>query len=270
MGFFSDRFNRPGPGVSPDEPRKKGFARLFEILGRDFGSFFKAGFLAFLGSIPFMLGMVVAVISHAVLFVVIVGIVGGMIAGTQIVGMADTVLRSLRDEPGFWWATYRRSWKRNFKASLMPGAVCGLVFAVQIFTLFHLNNLGSSPVTLVMAVVSVILSLGLAGYIFPQVALVELPFGGILKNAALLFLGFLPRSAGAMAVNLVYWGFILMFFPATFYLLIFTNFWLPMVPALLIIYQPLDKCFNIEKTISQMREDQLQNALGQDKSDSAE
>ena len=186
-----------------------------------------------------------------------------MIAAPQIVGMADTVLRSLRDEPGFWWATYRRSWKRNLKASLLPGAVFGLVFGVQIFTFFHLTSLGTSVVTLIMAIVSVMLSLGLAGYVFPQVALVELPFGGILKNAALLFLGYLPRSAGAMAVNLVYWGLILLFFPATFYLLFLTNFWLPMVPALLIIYQPLDKSFDIEKTIKQMREDQLQNALNQ-------
>ena len=266
MGFFSNRFNRPGPGVSPEEPRKKGFARLFEILGRDFWSFFKAGFLAFLGSIPFILGTAVAVISHAVLFVVIVGVVGGMIASPQIVGMADTVLRSLRDEPGFWWETYKRSWKRNFKVSLVPGAICGLVFAVQIFTLFHLVSLGVTTSTMIMAIVSVVLSLGLTSYIFPQVALVDLPFSSIFKNAALLFLGYLPRSAGALAVNLVYWGFIVLFFPATFYLLPFTNFWLPMVPSLLIVYKPLEKSFNIEETIKQMREDQLRSALDQDES----
>ena len=38
MSIFSSFFggyNRPGPGVRPDEPRKKGFIRLLEILGRD-------------------------------------------------------------------------------------------------------------------------------------------------------------------------------------------------------------------------------------------
>ena len=36
MGLFfsSDRFTRPGPGVRPDAPRKKGVARLAEIMGR--------------------------------------------------------------------------------------------------------------------------------------------------------------------------------------------------------------------------------------------
>ena len=41
------------------------------------------------------------------------GIIGGLIAGPELSAMADTVLRSLRDEPGYWWETYRRVWKRN-------------------------------------------------------------------------------------------------------------------------------------------------------------
>ena len=68
MGLFSsDRYSRPGPGVNPDTPRKKGMARLLEILGRDLWSFFCAGLLAFAGMLPFVLGMVLAVTSHAVL-----------------------------------------------------------------------------------------------------------------------------------------------------------------------------------------------------------
>ena len=34
-----------------------------------------------------------------------------MIAAPQIVGLNDTILRTLRDEPGYWWETYRRTWK---------------------------------------------------------------------------------------------------------------------------------------------------------------
>lgn len=40
MGLFNFHFDRPGPGVSPDAPRKKGPARFFEILGRDLMSFY--------------------------------------------------------------------------------------------------------------------------------------------------------------------------------------------------------------------------------------
>ena len=145
MGLFSsDRYSRPGPGVNPDTPRKKGMSRLLEILGRDLWSFFCAGLLAFAGMLPFVLGMVLAVTSHAVLLVVLAGVVGGMIAMPELVAMADTVLRSLRDEPGYWWQTYRRVWKRNLKESLLPGAIAGVVFGIQIFTLFHLPDLNAT------------------------------------------------------------------------------------------------------------------------------
>ena len=265
MGLFSsDRYSRPGPGVNPDTPRKKGMSRLLEILGRDLWSFFRAGLLAFAGMLPFVLGMVLAVTSHAVLLVVLAGVVGGMIAMPELVAMADTVLRSLRDEPGYWWQTYRRVWKRNLKESLLPGAIAGVVFGIQIFTLFHLPDLNATVVTWVMLLVSLILTLGLFSYLLPQIALLDLPFFGILKNSALLFLGYLPRSAGAVLIQLVYWALILLFFPLTLYILPLTSVWVPLVPSLLCIYPALNKSFDIEKTITKMREDHLQQALARD------
>ena len=174
MSFLSNLFgyDRPGPGVRPDEPRKKGAARWFEILGRDLGSFFKAGLLALLGFLPFMLLLSLAIASHAVIFVIAAGVVGGALAMPQIVGMADTLLRSLRDEPGFWWVTYRRAWKRNWKGCLVPGMVCGLVIAGQLFTLFHLRPDNDNLLMLVvMLILGMALSVGLTFYIVPQLAL---------------------------------------------------------------------------------------------------
>lgn len=52
MGLFTRNFDKPGPGVSPDAPRKKGAARFFEILGRDFSTIWLAGILAMLGGLP--------------------------------------------------------------------------------------------------------------------------------------------------------------------------------------------------------------------------
>ena len=141
MGLFHQNFDKPGPGVSPDAPRKKGAARFFEILGRDFSTIWMAGLLALISSLPFALLLWLAVSTHSLIPMLAAGILGGMIAAPQIVGLNDTILRSLRDEPGFWWATYRRAWKRNVKASLLPGAVCGLLLAMEIFTAFHLDTL---------------------------------------------------------------------------------------------------------------------------------
>ena len=51
MGLFHQNFDKPGPGVSPDAPRKKGAARFFEILGRDFSTIWMAGLLALILSL---------------------------------------------------------------------------------------------------------------------------------------------------------------------------------------------------------------------------
>lgn len=111
--------------------------------------------------------------------------------------MADTVLRSLRDEPGYWWETYRRVWKRNARESLVPGMLTGLVLSMQIFTLFHMSVISAGIVTWVLLILSFVVTLGLESYIWPQIALLDLPLYGILKNSLLLFLGYLPRSLGA-------------------------------------------------------------------------
>src|SRR5699024_10142945 len=79
----------------------------------------------------------------------------------------------------------------------------------------------------------------------------------LLKNSVLLFLGYLPRTAGAVAVQVVYWGAYLLFYPLTTLVLPFTNFWLPMSLSLLILYIPLDKSFHIEETIRKMRAEDL-------------
>ena len=263
MSIFSSFFggyNRPGPGVRPDEPRKKGFMRLLEILVRGVWCFFKAGLLAYVSMLPLLFGMILAVTTHAVIFVLAAGLIGGMIAAPQLCGMADTILRSLRDEPGYWWPTYRRAWKRNARACLLPGAVFGLILGMQVFTLFHMDSLGTSVISWAILIAGLVLVLGLITYIIPQLALLEMPLAGILKNAILLFLGYLPRSVGAIAVQVVYWGLFLLYFPLSMYILPITNLWLPMVLSLLIVYAPMEKSFNLEATIKQMRDAELENS----------
>lgn len=140
MGFLPNHERTP----ERDLPRKRGFPRFLELLGRDFWKYFKAGFLALLGALPFLIGMSFALQSHVLLFAPAAGVIGGAIAGPGLCGLADTILRSLRNEPGFWWHLYRRAWKRNAKASLLPGALGGGLLAVQGFLLFHAGALGLS------------------------------------------------------------------------------------------------------------------------------
>ena len=255
MGLFNMHYDRPGPGVNPDTPRKKGAARFAEVLGRDMLSFWCAGMLALLSALPFALGLILSLLTHAVLPMLLAGVLGGMIAAPQLTGLHDTILRSLRDEPGYWWATYRRAWKRNLKGSLLPGAVCGLILAMQIFAAWHLGAGQGS--LLAVLVIGLVLLGGLAQYLFAQVALLDLPFASLLKNAVLLFFGYLPRTLLGVLWQGVYWGLLAGFFPFSAPVLLVTGFWLPAALSLMAIYPPLEKSFHIEETIRKMREDEL-------------
>ena len=255
MGLFNMHYDRPGPGVNPDTPRKKGAARFAEVLGRDMLSFWCAGMLALLSALPFALGLILSLLTHAVLPMLLAGALGGMIAAPQLAGLQDTILRSLRDEPGYWWATYRQVWKRNLKGSLLPGAVCGLILAMQIFAAWHLGAGQGS--LLAVLVIGLVLLGGLAQYLFAQVALLDLPFASLLKNAVLLFFGYLPRTLLGVLWQGVYWGLVVAFFPFSAPVLLVTGFWLPALLSLMAIYPPLEKSFHIEETIRKMREDEL-------------
>lgn len=50
--LFGREYMPEGAGVSPDAPRKKGAARLWEILSRDLDGIFLSGTLALLGRAP--------------------------------------------------------------------------------------------------------------------------------------------------------------------------------------------------------------------------
>lgn len=250
MGFFPNLDNAPREGA--ELPRKRGLARLWEMLSRDFMSFFKAGFLALLGAVPFMAGLAFALYSHVAVFALLAGLLGGALAGPQLCGLADTILRSARDEPGFWWHIYKRSWRRSARASLLPGALGGALLSSQIFMLFHAGALGLNPVTGAALVAGFLLVLGLSVYVWPLLALMELPFPLLVKDAALLFLGQLPRSAAALAIEGAYWGVIIWFFPLAVSLLPFTNVWLPTVPAILLVYPGIESAFHIEEQLRQM------------------
>ena len=103
--------------------RKVGVARFFEVLGRDLWPFYKSSFLCVVGFVPGYAALLFSVMAGSLPLSLLSGAVGGLIAGPFLCGMYDTILRALRDEPGYWWHTYRMAWKQNWKDALLPGAL---------------------------------------------------------------------------------------------------------------------------------------------------
>lgn len=256
MAFFDFlRVDRPGPGVRADEPRKKGAARFAEVFRRDGFTFYLSGALALLSALPFIGGVWLAIVTQSLLILLLAGILGGMLAAPQLCGLCDTVLRSLRDEPGYWWATYCRAWKRNAKATVAPGAIFGTLLAACVFALCYA---GGNTVVSIASIVGIFLLLGVAQFVFAQLALLDLPLLAILKNALFLFLGYLPRAVLGAVWQLAYCCVLLLIFPYSTVLLFVTGFWLPVLLALMAIYPVLDKTFQLEEKIKAMRDAELQ------------
>lgn len=243
MGFFYNYDEVP----QEDQPRKRGLARLWEMLGRDFMSFFVAGFLALVGMLPLAGGTVFALYVRRAALAPILGLAGGLIAGPQLCALADAILRSLRDDSGSWWRAYRQAWRRSVRAALLPGALGGSLLSTQIFLLFSAGVLGSPAPVGVALMTGLLLTLGLSSYLWPLLALTELPFLPLIKDAALLFLAQLPRSLAALAVVGLYWGVVLWFFPLAAPMLPLTNLWLPTLPAVMLVYPGIERAFHVEE-----------------------
>lgn len=244
--------------------RKVGVARFFEVLGRDLWPFYKSSFLCVVGFVPGYAALLFSVMAGSLPLSLLSGAVGGLIAGPFLCGMYDTILRALRDEPGYWWHTYRMAWKQNWRESLLPGAGAGFCLGLWAFLLYALPDLENVPISVwICMVLGIFFLLVFCLYLFAQVVLVSVSQAERLKNAALFMIGFLPRTLAAGAVLCIYWGVMLAWMPYTIPVVLILGFWLPCTLALQIIYPALDKAFHLEKTITARREDEINDLMEQ-------
>ena len=261
MGFFNRNFDRPGPGVPKNAPRKKGAGRFFEVLGRDMGSLFKAKLLCALGFAPGAFFVGFGVMAHSLPITVLAGLLGGVLAGPCYAGLHDTVLRALRDEPGFWWHTYKRAFKSNWKASLVPGALLGILVSSQIFTAMFVLATGAGVSVVSAGLLG--LNIALTGMCFPflfgQLVLMDMPFAGLLKNSLFFGLGNAPRALLMALVQTVYWVAVILFLPISLLWCALFGFALMVLITEMIAYPVMDKTFDLEKQFQEKREKDLED-----------
>lgn len=260
--FFNSSKWTEAPKQDASPVRKKGAARFFEVLGRDIMSFYKASLLCCLACLPGFVLMVLGFVGRSVLLVLLGGVVGGLMSGPCLSGLTDTILRSLRDEPGFFWVTYKKAWRQNWKDSLLPGLVLGLLSGCWLSMLLILPTMQAVPAYIWVCMgAGVLFAAGLFTYAFAQIPLVRLTPGQFVKNCIFFFLGFLPRTLAAAVVQSAYWLFFVLFLPFSLPLMLVTGFWLPWLIAVMVVYQPLDTSFSVEETIRRRREEDLKDTM---------
>ena len=237
--LFGREYMPEGAGVAPDAPRKKGAARFWEILSRDLDGIFLSGALTMLACAP------AAILAGIALWLV----------GPALTCLYDTILRALRDEPGFWWHTYKRVWKQSFKSSLVPGAVFTLLWTLVAYAAFVLPQMTtvSAGFALVL-VLDMVLLLTLGSYYWMQNALFDAPVSKKLSNCVRMLLGFLPRTALSAVFQLGYWLLMAVVIPRCAFIFLLTGLWLPNLLAMLAVYAPVEKSLHLEEQIQAKRE----------------
>lgn len=248
MNLFSPDFYGDGPDAY-ERPRKTGLARLWQLFTRDSLRLLGAGALTAVSSVAYAVGLMVSIDSHALLPMLITCPLGGMLAAPQLCGMADTILRGMRDDTAPWWATYRRAWKQNVRGTLLPGAAGGLLFGLQTFVLFHANRLSLDLFLLAAMLLGVAVAAAITTWLLPQLALMDLPLRRVLLNAVLLCVKHPLRTLAATVLQLVYWAFVVLAVPYSLLIFLLLNFWLPMLAAMMLLYDPLDDTFHIEEEL---------------------
>ena len=196
------------------------------------------------------------IFSKSVLFTLLGGLVGGLVLAPFYAGLHDTVLRAMRDEPGYWWHIYKRAMKNNWKQSLVPGALIGALIS-SILLAVSLALQGTMQLTIVTGVclvLSLLLISMCAPYLWAQLVLMNLTLPQLLKNSLLFALSNAPRSLLVAFIQILYWGVIIVLQPITSLWVLLFGFAFIVLITMMIVFPAMDKVLHIEEQLIARRE----------------
>ena len=239
----------------PEDPhfnetkRQTGFYRYRQLLSARFSRWWKTNLLTLAGFAPLAAGVFYAVASTSVLVLLPASLLGGMIAGPFLAGMYDAILRGLRDDPLPWWEGYKRAWKQNWKSSLVPGALLGLVLGVYTFMamLFWWAERAPSPGTVALYLFALLAVVTVNTLYWPQLVLFQQNASVRLQNCLLFCIKYFWRVLGVGLLQLGYWTLFVLFAPWTLLLLPVLGVWYILFLSQFLIYTQMNEAFSIEE-----------------------
>jgi len=255
MGLFSRNYEKPGPGVKKDEPRKKGAARFFELLFRDFWDLTKLNLLLCICMLPtagvFLLGIFGFYTGIAFIFSLLLAYpVGG-----AVVAYTYYITKMMRDDPSYVWYEFKRKFGENYRQAAPIGMLCTAFVYAQILLWMSLvmsSEPGGEMLLFFIALLSLIIFWMITPYIFLHFAYIELTTLKIIKNSVLMTFGYLPRSfMGALSCGMM-WIIFALFYPASLIMVpvvILFGLSISALLCLMWIWTPFDNHFKIEETL---------------------
>lgn len=243
MGLFTPR--EPGYDMSV---RQTGFNRYRQLLSLYAEHWLKINLFTVAGALPLATGIVVSILSSSVLVLIPCSVAGGMIFGPFLANMYDAILRGLRDSPENWWAAYQKSWKQNWRESLFPGAILGLLAGMYAFmaSLMWWAQISPSLGTIALYLFAGLLFILLNTLYWSQLVLFRQTAVNRLRNVILFTAKYLWRVLGTALLQLVYILLNILLAPWTLLLVPLLGVWYIVFLSLFFLYDPLDREFQIE------------------------
>ena len=244
MGMFV----REDPGYD-ENTRQTGFNRYKQLMSVRFAQWWKINLITLLGFVPLTAGILYSIAVSSMLVLIPCSILGGMIAGPFLAGLYDAILRGLRSDPLPWRDAYGRSWKQNWKESLIPGALLGLMSGLYSFMamLFWWAEKTPGIGTLALYLFSLLLVLVIFTLYWPQMVLFNQSPVIRLRNCLLLFVKYFWRVMGAGLLQLAFIVVYILFAPWSALLLLVIGAWYIVFLAQFLIYDQLDRSLHIEE-----------------------
>lgn len=206
MAFDFFHYGRAGRGVQKNGPKKKPFFLFWEIFGAKFWKFFQINLIFFLFCIPIVT------------------------FGPALAAMTQVMRKFVIGEPIFLFDEFKTAFQKNWKQALPVGLIdLGLIVLFLYNINFYLAAIEQEQSTQNKAMLALALAVGfivymMHFYIYPQIVALNLRLPQILKNAFILMIAGLKRSAAAFFSTLAIVLLMALGYPYSLFLL-------PLMPA---------------------------------------
>ncbi len=186
LGFGN--YSKPGPGIGKDEPQKHSFFVFFDIFIRKFWKLIEINLLFCICCIPFFIPFVLTVMylpSNAVLYYIsLIPLIG---IAVNISGLTYILRNFTRQEHAFLWMDFKDTVKKNWRQSLIVGAVDFVVIFLLVFSIrFYYANLATNGffvIPFALCILFTIIITFMHYYIFVMLITFDLKIKQIFKNA---------------------------------------------------------------------------------------
>ena len=194
MGSFWRNFTASRTGE-----RKQGLGRWFQILEDRFMTLFWGNLLCMAFALPFLIGLFF--FTQTGDYLSLLGMVLGLVVmGPGITALDYLTMQVIRDKHVYVWEDFlkslRRDWKQSVLYALLMGTLWG-AFAYALRLILVIQG-GLGPMYTAVFALNAFLVMGLTVIGFQQIAMVRLPFYGVVKNAFLLIFAGKGRAFGAI------------------------------------------------------------------------